>query len=160
MKIVIKDTGSKGKGVFAVRKIKKGQVILTHNFRSDRRVYKKDIPNLSEKDQNHIDYIGDDKYAVGYSPIFMMNHSCKPNAFVKYETFLLKKVIAMKNIEKGEEIFLDYSIDTTGTWKMKCLCGKENCRKTIYGTYKKLPRKLQKKYWKYVPKWKKDLLKY
>jgi len=60
---------------------------------------------------------------------------------------------AIKNIKKGEEICTDYSISGFDKWEMKCHCGSSNCRKIIYGDFKKLPAKLRSKYSKYLEKW-------
>ena len=160
MKIVIRKSGKKGKGVFASRNIRKGEIILEKDYTKNTKIVNvKEISKLSEKDQNHIDYIGKGKYAVGYSPVFMINHSCEPNCYINHKNSSVRKVVAIRNIEKGKEICCDYAIDTTGKWKMKCLCRNENCRKIIYGDYNKLPKELQKKYWKLVPRRKKSILK-
>ncbi len=158
MKVLIKPAGKKGKGVFAARDIKKGEIIHKVDYKGLKIVKKEDISKLSEKDQNHIDYIGEGKYVVGYSAIFLVNHCCEPNCYIRYNKMLNKDLVAIKNIKKGEEIGVDYVIDTTGKWKMKCYCGSKNCRKIINSDYFKLPKDLQKKYLKFVPKWKKKNL--
>ena len=60
-----------------------------------------------------------------------LNHSCSPNAMVNVNTLQL---IALKNIEAGEEITFDYE---TTDWSMKepfnCNCGSTNCRGEIKG---------------------------
>ncbi|MDO8508285.1 MAG: SET domain-containing methyltransferase [Nanoarchaeota archaeon] len=159
MTYIIKTAGKKGIGVFVKRNIKKGEVIYEKDYRGHGKIVKaKDIPKLSEKDQNHVDYIGRERYAVDYSPISLINHSCRPNAYIYYVNFLLKKVIAMDDIKKMEEITVNYIIDTTGKWKMKCYCKHKNCLHIVSSDYFKLPKDLQEKYWKYVPRWKKRML--
>jgi len=62
----------------------------------------------------------------------LFNHSCEPNAGINGERYL----IALRDIQSGEEITYDYS-STTGTnilpesWSMECHCGHSLCRKTI-----------------------------
>jgi len=153
--LIIKPAGKKGKGVFANKNFKKGETLLTMDYTKRKDfVLRKNIQKLPQKDQDHLDYVGHNRYVVDYSIGSIVNHSCEPNAYVKYETMRKKELIAIKNIKKCEEITIDGAIDAADNWTMKCYCGK-NCRKTIYGNYKKLPKELQKKYWKYVPRWKK-----
>jgi len=155
-KIVIKPARGKGLGAFANRDFKKGEIIIHSDYTKNKRIVtKKDIPTLTPDEQNHLDYIGDEKFVVDYSPISLVNHSCDPNAFVRYKTMKIKDVVAIKNIKKGEEISYDYATDAAFEWVMKCRCRKANCRKVIYGNYLKLPKKWQEKLWKYVPAWKK-----
>lgn len=156
MKIIVKSAGKKGRGVFANQNFEKDDVILTADYskRKDR-VSRKDISRLSQEDQNHLDYVGRGRYVVDYSPISMINHSCAPNAYVKYSSIKRKVILASKDIKKGEEITYDCTIDAADNWKMNCHCGSKNCRKTIYGDYRKLPKSLQRKYWRYVPRWRK-----
>ena len=159
MNIKIKFSGKKGKGVFADRNFKKKDIILYKDYRKHKNIVEeKNIFNISENDQNHIDYIGRKKYAIDYSAFCMVNHSCEPNSYIIYKNFLVKYLVAMRNISKGEEICADYVLDTAGKWKMKCCCGSKRCRRTIYSNYFKLPKDLQIKYWKYVPRWKKRVL--
>jgi len=73
-----------------------------------------------------------------------MNHSCDPNSAVKGDN----KLIAIRDIEKGEEITYDYSA-TVGTnitsWTMKCKCGSVNCRGTL-GNVTTVPKEQLEKY--------------
>lgn len=82
-------------------------------------------------------------------PLFVTNHSCSANIFLKnfglpeFNKSTNKYQInfyATKNIKKGEEILLDYSLITgTGEGSLdgaeyqieKCLCGQKNCRGSI-----------------------------
>lgn len=76
----------------------------------------------------------------------MFNHSCNPNAGFNGQIFL----VAMKNIDKGQQVTFDYAMvlhksKGVKTYKMKCLCGLKNCRKIITDNdWKDL--NLQKKY--------------
>lgn len=158
-KTIIKKAGKKGEGLFALKNFNAGNIILKCNY-SKRKdlIHKRDIQKLSKEDQNHLDYVGRNMYVVDYSSISKINHSCNPNAYSKYKNLKQKYVVALKPIKKGEEITVDYAIDAADNWKMKCYCGSKNCRKIIYGDYFKLPKKLQKEYWSYVPRWKKRKL--
>jgi len=58
-----------------------------------------------------------------------INHSCEPNAFMKilYNHILF---IALRDIEPGEEITIDYE-STLHSDKKRCVCGAQRCRGTI-----------------------------
>jgi hypothetical protein len=77
---------------------------------------------------------------------FFFNHSCDPNSGIKGQIFL----VAMRDIEPDEEVTFDYamclhSVDGLPPYHLKCLCGKENCRKIVTDDDWKLPE-LQKHY--------------
>lgn len=76
-----------------------------------------------------------------------LNHSCNPSCGIKGRITL----IAMRNIKKGEEITIDYSItEMEPLWEMKCKCGAKQCRKIIKSV-QFLPLNLFKKYNSYIP---------
>jgi len=56
--------------------------------------------------------------------------------------------VAMRSIQAGEELCLDYAMAITGDYKMECNFGNSNCRKLITGDdWKK--KELQQRYGKY-----------
>ena len=60
-----------------------------------------------------------------------INHSCDPNVFFDTEN---KKVIALKNIEKGEELTFFYpSTEWSMDQEFDCLCSSKNCLDKIQG---------------------------
>ena len=75
-----------------------------------------------------------------------LNHSCEPNTGVIKRSNKLF-IIAIRDIEIGEEICFDYStnLGADDVWRMQCLCGTEGCRKTVK-KFKNLPKTLQEKY--------------
>lgn len=148
-KIRIKKTANRGKGIFALRNIKKGEVVLK---RTGKILCVNSIKNIPKHIQDHWFPIGKKKYLLSNSPAKYLNHSCNPNAGIKNN----KNLVAMCDIHKGEEITYDYSMVGVDDWTMKCRCGEPNCRKVI-GKYKDLDRATKLKYSKYVPKWVKDL---
>jgi SET domain-containing protein len=58
-----------------------------------------------------------------------INHSCEPNAFMKI-TYGHILFIALRDIEPGEEITIDYE-STLHSNKKRCICGAPSCRGTI-----------------------------
>jgi len=56
--------------------------------------------------------------------------------------------VAMRSIQAGEKLCLDYAMAITGDYKMECNFGNSNCRKLITGDdWKK--KELQQRYGKY-----------
>ena len=161
MKYQIKNTSKKGKGVFATKMIKEKERILTVNLTKKKIYYIKDFSKISKKDRNHLDPIGNKKYVVDYSAFSYVNHSCNPNAYVKEKNRKIRLLIALKDINKKEEITYDYTItaDPTEHWKEKCYCNDPTCRKLIDVNYYNLSKELQQKYWNLLPIWKKRLIK-
>ena len=93
--VIVKQTKKKGKGIFATRDFKKGEIVLRMNIRKI--ISKKDISKLSKDDKGHLGYIGQGRYFVIKFPERFLNHSCNPNVYDK-----IGKLIALRNIKKGE----------------------------------------------------------
>jgi len=71
----------------------------------------------------------------------LFNHSCQPN--LGYNGQIL--IVAIKNINKGEELVFDYSFSESSFKSFTCTCGTPACRKTIKETDWQDPE-FQKKY--------------
>jgi len=127
-----------GKGLFATHLIKKGEVIL--KFQGPLITFKQ---TLKTKDGIPLQ-IGPDCYIYLRKPGRFANHSCSPNTSIKKDHFL----VALKDINKGEELFFDYSTAMDeDCWTLKCMCNSKNCRKLITD-FKYLPKKPRDKYLK------------
>ena len=136
-----------GRGLFAVKPIKKGEVVaIKSGHIIDWKTLKK-----------HGKLIGasylqiDDNFVLApltksevEKVMMFLNHSCNPNVGVRGEiTF-----VAMRNIKAGEELTIDYAMIDDDNYRMKCNCGTKNCRKIVTG--KDWERKdLQRKYGRY-----------
>ncbi|MBS3148936.1 SET domain-containing protein-lysine N-methyltransferase [Candidatus Woesearchaeota archaeon] len=144
--ITVKKSSKGGKGVFAARDFKKGEVVLIWDI--SHQLSREQIKNLSQDDQNHTNYIGTDTYTLMQSPEKFVDHSCEPNTYVKNQ-----QDIALIDIEKGEEITTDYSLNGIDDWEMQCNCGTQNCRKVIYGDFRKLDLKTKKRLYPYLEEW-------
>jgi SET domain-containing protein len=119
--IIIKKSKISGKGVFALRDFKKGEIVLKWNPKP---INKLEIESLSARGKTYIVYSGK-KYFIMQSPERYVNHSCEANTTVKNNSD-----VAVRNIRKGEEITSDY-IKTQGGSNFKCKCGSKKCRKII-----------------------------
>jgi SET domain-containing protein len=155
----IKDTENKGKGLFATQLIKKGEFLFHLDLTQLPRYTLNEIsqnPELS-KIAEHADYVGNGKYVIDLSPPSYINHSCVPNCVVKMKSIAIKDVIAFRDIIKGEELSVDYTLtavdqfDGKGFWVLDCKCGSENCRRKVVGDFFTLPIEYQKKFYRNLP---------
>ena len=144
----VKETKTKGKGLFAKEFIPKGTI--TWFKCSNCKVYtKSDILKLKKKDKEfvywHAFRIKSGEYILPCDEASYTNHSCNANILDSGRGF----DIVIRDIKKGEEVTYDYrafyDID------MKCFCNEDNCCKKVKSIHP-IPREL-KKYWerKIVP---------
>ncbi len=146
--VIVKKSKIEGKGVFAAEGIKKDSYILDiddSNIVTD--------PNkLTKKEREHYCDYFDDKRVLWPVPERHINHSCDPNVYTKTVDGI-RKVFAMRDIDKGEELTFDYSINSYGDGVWECRCGSAKCRKKVNIDFLKLPIPLQKKYLPYLDDW-------
>lgn len=119
-------SGIDGKGVFADEDIKAGDFIADIPGRV---VSKK---TLTEEEANAIVTwygLGNNLWLDPEESAFRyLNHSCDPNAAIVSS----RKVVARRDISKGEELAIDYSMtDEDPLWSLPCSCGAKNCRGVI-----------------------------
>jgi hypothetical protein len=121
-----------GLGIYAMRNYKKGELIAT--------VTGPRIKATDKRLTSRAIQIGKNMFIEPkrFSSFWHLNHSCKPSAYVDAD-----KLIARKDIKKGEEFTADYSLFTDFPgWNMDCMCGLRGCRKLIlpYSQLKKKPK--------------------
>jgi hypothetical protein len=92
--VVVKAAGKKGKGVFALRRFKRGEFVF--RGKKGRIVHIQDLSNLSEDDRMHLNEIDYDTFEVLNSPEKFLNHSCDPNSIGKG-----RSLFALKPINRG-----------------------------------------------------------
>lgn len=125
--IYTKATKTMGSGVFAMRDIKKDEIIA--EFRGPV-VEIESLEGIPREVQDHLYNIGIGKYIIAKEPAVRTNHSCEPNAGIQKDIYL----VAMRDIKKDEEVTFDYSMITADGWELKCACGTKSCRKLISTT--------------------------
>ena len=113
--VVIKKSKIIGKGVFATKNFKKGDVVLVWK---PKLLKEKEIRLLSKKEKTYLLQIGKDIF-LQQPPERFVNRSCNPNTKPKNNCD-----IAIRNIKKGEEITSDYDLDKGED----CSCGDINCK--------------------------------
>src|SRR3989344_7054225 len=144
-KVILKETKTYGKGLFAKKPIKMGEIIAE----LDGRIYKAEKCSLLLKDiADHAVQFSQKKWRDSKGFARYINLSCNPNCGIKGKF----KIMAIRNIKKGEELTFDYEMSEDSDWRMKCRCNKKNCRKII-GAFKNLPESIRKKYKNYISEW-------
>ena len=122
-KLYLGQTSRTGEEVFVNVNFKKGNLIFTW-----KEVLKKDT---------YLSYVGDRWLQIEkcqwIAPIrnnlgLYINHSCNPNSGIKNSV----KIVAMKNIRRGEEVIFDYSTsESENGWYLICHCQNKNCRRIL-----------------------------
>ena len=146
LRIEVKDTGRYGLGLFAAKNIKKGEIIADS---SGGKVY--EAEKCSDLPKNVADYaiqFEEHKWIDVEEIGRYLNHSCEANCGVK-DRF---KFVAMRDINRSEELTFDYEMTEDSDWSMKCNCGLSFCRKII-GAHKNMPLDIRKKYSGYISEW-------
>lgn len=127
-KIYVKDSVSDGKGLFAKRPIKKGEIVFIIKGPKTKFL----INSQKQADKAGMNWvgIGKNEWVDPQKYCQYFNHSCDPNTHLKGRV----TVVALKNIKKDEEITFDYSLNEADVfWKLdkKCRCGTKKCRGNI-----------------------------
>ena len=116
--------------------IKGGHIVDTPTLRS-----------LPERLRNSEVQIADGFHLVAvddaeYEPVMLfINHSCQPNVGFAGNIVL----VAMRDIDPGEELTTDYALFDDYDGEMECRCGAASCRGVIGGRDWRRPE-LQRKY--------------
>lgn len=133
MSFIIKQSNIQNKGLFTERAFDKDAIVMPMR---GNRISREEMQKLANPEKDNVLQIGKDLFLnmAGEREVFI-NHSCNPNCYVKAvvnSAFL----IALRPIEKNEEITYDYSITSTDSpeeWTIKCNCNRFYCRKEISG---------------------------
>lgn len=142
---VILSEGKFGKCLVATVHISKDEEIVSF----DGEMYSAEkISDLPKDIADHAIQFSEHQWRESTSIARYINHSCNPNCGIKN----LFTLVAMRDIQKGEELLWDYDMTEDSDWRMTCLCGSENCRKVI-GAFALVPQETRGKYKGYISKW-------
>lgn len=135
--VIIGESSIEGLGVFAARRFEDGEGVLALD---DSRVVGEERPLRPEEGEHerHCDYLAGGKVVLMPEPERYLNHSCDPNAHVKTIEGR-RHVIALRRIEPGQEITLDYVLNTHGGDTWTCSCGSPACRGVLPSSFFELP---------------------
>lgn len=145
-KVEARESSIAGKGVFAVEDISKGELVFDFSEGTGKYISGAEMDKLCEEGRDYGIQVDDDLFFAATDDSEMetgdyLNHSCYPNLGINGSL----KMVAMRDIEPGEEVAFDYAMSETSDYKMNCRCGKPNCRKIINGEGWKI-KELQKRY--------------
>jgi len=140
-------SGIEGRGLIAVAPIATDEIVA---IKGGHIVDTAQLNSLSERLRNSEVQIADGFHLVAiddteYEPVMLfINHSCEPNVGFAGNIVL----VAMRDIEAGEELTTDYAMFDDYDGDMTCSCGKPSCRGTIGGRDWQRPD-LQRRYGNY-----------
>lgn len=136
-----------GDGLFAAEKINKGELVIDFTNAPGKMINEREADELYEKGEDYMIQVEEDLFFAATNNDELedsdfLNHSCDANCGIKDKL----KIVAMRDIEPGEEICFDYAMSESGKdYKMDCLCGSPKCRGAVTGNDWKLPE-LQERY--------------
>ncbi len=145
-KIRIAETENMGKGLFAKEHISKGEIIYDGE---GGKVYEAESCNkLPPTQRDHAMQFAEHQWIDTKGLECYINHSCEPNCGIKGKF----QVVAMRDIEKGEQLTYDYEMTEDSDWRMHCKCKTKSCR-TLIGAFRNMPESVRKKYQGYISDW-------
>ena len=144
--IEVRDSSIHGRGVYSLKRIKKDQCIVEY---LGQRISWKEA--LKRHPHDPLQPFHTFYFSLSNAKVIdgnvkgnfakWINHSCKPNCETKEikdkNNKLRVFIFANKTINKGEELFYDYSLELDAVHtkeeqlNYQCHCGKKNCRQTM-----------------------------
>jgi SET domain-containing protein len=136
-----------GLGIKAIQEIKKGEDVLVYGgliIHSDETAeYWSLMGHIGTQIDNDFFIVPANREEIKSTGT--INHSCEPNTGFKEQI----QLVAIKDIQAGEEITLDYAFcESTHPMNFTCSCKSENCRGSITNNDWMIPD-LQKRYGKF-----------
>ncbi len=127
-----------GKGLFAGSPIPAGSLILPLSGRA----FGRQDPIHRTPEGANLLQTGPHTYILLEPPAVFANHSCEPNAGIRFN----RQMVAIRDIAVGEEIRFDYSTTMDEDfWTLPCRCGEAHCRGLVTD-FDQLPEPLQRRY--------------
>jgi SET domain-containing protein len=146
-KIEVRNDTLSGRGVVALERISKDEIVA---IKSAHIITRSEMPRITAEVGDLALQIDDNFYLSPTRPdevddmSVFINHSCDPNIGFRGQVVYL----AMRDIETGEELFHDYSMERSDDYFLECRCGSPLCRHQVTGDDWKLPE-LQARYGQY-----------
>lgn len=137
-----------GMGVFAAEDIASGERVRLVDGGIVFRVNKTKEDSLSNPDWIGI---GQNRWIDPRGVLRFLNHSCEPNVGVVTPETDVVAIVAMRDIDEGEELTFDYSTtECDPLWEMMCTCRSVHCRRIVRSILT-LPRARYELYLPYIP---------
>jgi SET domain-containing protein len=142
-RIQVRRSGVHGRGVYALRKIRKGETIIEYKGEmiTWKQAERRHPHNPDDPDHTFFFHIDEEHVIdanVGGNAARWINHACDPNCESDVDEENHRVFIkALRKIRPGEELFYDYGLvlDERYTKKVKkqfaCRCGAPDCRGTM-----------------------------
>jgi uncharacterized protein len=111
-----------GQGVFAARRIEQGEIIID----GCRSVLSEEAVKALPPAERIFVSVIDGQNILMEPPARFVNHSCNPNARGSD-----RQDIAIRIIEAGEEVTVDYAAEQVPGLSLECNCKAPNCRGLI-----------------------------
>ncbi len=144
-KTKIRKSAIHGFGLFALKPIKKGEVVAIKGGHILDRQSMKKFSNVAHHSELQIDkdfFLAATTKKEEKDTMCYLNHACEPNVGIKGSIIF----VAMRNIRADEELTLDYAMcDSAGRYHTRCLCGSSRCRGIVTESDWKRPE-LQEKF--------------
>ncbi|MBP9822388.1 MAG: SET domain-containing protein-lysine N-methyltransferase [Candidatus Pacebacteria bacterium] len=146
LKVQLRESEMAGKGLFAIEKINKDEIVADYTNGFGEYVDLKRANEIYDSGLDHMIQIDDDLYFAATNGSESedsdhINHSCNSNCGIKSPL----GVVAMRDIEPGEEITVDYAMIDSSDYGFDCKCGSPDCRGRVTGDDWKIPE-LQNRY--------------
>jgi SET domain-containing protein len=133
-----------GRGLFAVRPIRRGEIVAVKGGHiMDRRALERSPARAAE---SHIQ-IEDDAYIGALTPRevprnkLFLNHSCEPNVGIRGQVTF----VALRDVAAGEELTYDWAMEENRPARTRCTCRAPACRTILTGRDWRIPA-LQRRY--------------
>lgn len=124
--IEFKSSAIHGIGGFAKKRIPQGTLIIEY---VGEKISKEESRKRCVEGNHYIFQLDDNTDIDGnvdWNPAKYINHSCQPNC----ESRIINGhicIVAIRDIEPGEEITFNYGYDLEKYWEHPCNCGSPNC---------------------------------
>ena len=143
-KVELRASGIEGTGLFAIDGLRQGELVAVKGGHvMDRATRDRVAKTLGPAEIQIAEdlFIGPVRAEERHDAMMYLNHSCDPNVVVRGQiTF-----VALRNLERGEELTFDYATTDDDDWEMECGCGAAACRRLVTGQDWNRPD-VQKKY--------------
>jgi uncharacterized protein len=146
-KTEVRDSPIDEKGLFARVQLQKDEIVV---IRSGHIISEKELKQNKDLIGDADLQIADDFYLAPLTEeeygnvMSFINHSCDPNVGIMGDCIF----VAMRDINAGEELCLDYAMFDNNETSFICNCKNSSCRKKITGKDWRI-KELQKKYGEY-----------
>ena len=139
MRIIVRSSPIHAAGVFALERIPAGTRILEY---TGERLAHEDADKLyEERPYTYLFGVGDGSNVIdGYGTAMYVNHCCDPNCETEEDEDNRVWIVAMRDIDPGEELTYDYFL-YDGEGDACCTCGSPHCRGTMYSRKEMAKRK-------------------